>query len=41
LRQEKENFFEKPKSKNLKKRDTLIRIEKKKEFEKAKKLGKL
>jgi len=37
----KRKFFEKPKSKNLKKRDTLIRIEKKKEFEKAKKLGKL
>ncbi|HRT17990.1 MAG TPA: 30S ribosomal protein S21 [Candidatus Paceibacterota bacterium] len=37
----KRKFFEKPKSKNLKKRDALIKIEKKKEFEKAKKLGKL
>lgn len=37
----KRKFFERPKSKNLKKRDALIRIEKKKEFERAKKLGRL
>jgi ribosomal protein S21 len=36
----KRRFTEKPKSKNLEKRGALIRIEKKKEFDKAKKLGK-
>jgi len=37
----KRRFTDKPKSKNLEKRGALIRIEKKKEFDKAKKLGKI
>ncbi|MFA5755078.1 MAG: hypothetical protein WC909_01790 [Candidatus Paceibacterota bacterium] len=37
----KKRFAKKPKSKNLERRGTLVKIEKKKEFEKAKKLGKI
>ncbi|MDD3386553.1 MAG: hypothetical protein PHU17_00585 [Candidatus Pacebacteria bacterium] len=37
----KKRFTAKPKSKNLERRGTLVKIEKKKEFEKAKKLGKI
>jgi ribosomal protein S21 len=37
----KKRFANKPKSKNLERRGTLVKIEKKKEFEKAKKLGKI
>jgi ribosomal protein S21 len=40
LEARKRRFAPKPKSKNMEKRGTLIKIEKRKEFEKAKKLGK-
>jgi len=40
LEARKRRFTQKPKSKNMEKRGTLIKIEKRKEFEKAKKLGK-
>jgi ribosomal protein S21 len=36
----KRRFSERPKSRNLKQRAALIRVEKKKEFQKLKKLGK-